>query len=182
MAISVERDTSIEYCHAHPSSTTGMPLMRKERTAPSPPQRTVSSRAESRATANTAPCDADGSVCTEETPIHPTHNLYAATKYEAEKICMQRENSISLRWATVFGVSARMRAGLLLNDFVEKAIHERAVVLYSPHSKRTFMHVRDSVAGYIFALDHADKMRGQIYNMGSNKLNYSKMEIGRAHV
>jgi nucleoside-diphosphate-sugar epimerase len=122
---------------------------------------------------------ADGSVCTEETPIVQTHNLYAATKYEAEKICMQRENSISLRWATVFGVSSRMRAGLLLNDFVEKAIHERAVVLYSPHSKRTFMHVRDSVAGYVFALDHADKMRGQVYNMGSDKLNYSKMDLAQ---
>jgi nucleoside-diphosphate-sugar epimerase len=122
---------------------------------------------------------ADGTVCTEETPIHPSHNLYAATKYEAEKICMQRASSISLRWATVFGVSPRMRTGLLLNDFVERAVHDRAIVLYSPHSKRTFMHVRDSVNGYLFALDHAARMRGRVVNMGSSHLNHSKVELAR---
>lgn len=39
------------------------------------------------------------------------------------------------------------------------------------------MHVRDSVKGYLFALDHVDRMRGQIYNMGDARLNYSKMEL-----
>lgn len=122
---------------------------------------------------------ADGGVSTEETPIHPTHNLYASTKFEAEKIVMARANSVAFRWATVFGVSPRMRAGLLLNDFVDKAVHERSLVIYSPHSKRTFMHVRDAVAGYLFALDHLDAMRGQVFNMGAARLNYTKMELAR---
>lgn len=120
-----------------------------------------------------------GVVCTEEMDIVPQGGLYGVTKYEGEKICMQRENSISLRWATVFGVSARMRAGLMLNDFVQKAIQERALVIFSGHSKRTFMHVLDSVMGYQFALDHVDEMRGQIFNMGSNRLNYTKMELAQ---
>lgn len=122
---------------------------------------------------------ADGGVCTEETPIDPTHNLYAATKYEAEKICMQRQNSISLRWATLFGVSPRMRAGLLLNDFVERAVHERAIVLYSPGSRRTFLHVRDAVNGYLLALEKAPLMRGKVFNMGSHRLNHSKLELAK---
>jgi len=121
-----------------------------------------------------------GTVCDEETKVTPRGGLYSITKYEAEKIVMQRENSISLRWATVFGVSPRMRAGLMLNDFCEKAVHEGTLVLYSAYSKRTFMHVRDSVRGYVFSLDKADQMRGQIYNMGSERLNFSKVELAEA--
>ncbi len=118
-----------------------------------------------------------GSVCTEETPIEPRGNLYASTKYEGEKIVMDHENSISLRWATVFGVSPRMRAGLILNDFVDKAVNEGVLVVYSGQSKRTFMHVRDSVKGYMFALENADRMRGEVYNMGSARMNYSKIDL-----
>ena len=118
-----------------------------------------------------------GSVCTEETSIEPRANLYAITKYEAEKIVMDHENSIALRWATVFGVSPRMRAGLILNDFVDKAVNEGVLVVYSGQSKRTFMHVRDSVKGYMFALENADRMRGEVYNMGSARMNYSKIDL-----
>lgn len=118
-----------------------------------------------------------GSACTEETPIEPRANLYAITKYEAEKLVMDHENSISLRWATVFGVSPRMRAGLILNDFVDKAVNERAVVVYSGQSKRTFMHVRDSVRGYMLAIENANRMRGEVYNMGSARMIYSKIDL-----
>jgi len=120
---------------------------------------------------------AAGTVCREDSPVDIGNNLYSATKYQGEMSVMERENSISLRWATVFGVSPRMRNGLLLNDFVEKAVKERTLVLYSPHSRRTFMHVRDSVEGYLFALDRADRMRGQIFNMGDKRLTYSKMDL-----
>jgi nucleoside-diphosphate-sugar epimerase len=121
-----------------------------------------------------------GSVCSEETKLEPHGGLYSITKFAAEKYVMERPNSISLRWATVFGVSSRMRAGLILNDFVEKAVHEGTLVLYSAHSKRTFMHVRDSVRGYMFALDNIQRMSGHIYNMGSERLNYSKFELANA--
>lgn len=118
-----------------------------------------------------------GIVCTEDMALNPQGGLYGITKYAAEKICMERENSISLRWATVFGISPRMRAGLILNDFVQKAVQERVLVIFSGHSKRTFMHVRDSVKGYVFALENADKMARQIFNMGSARLNYSKLDL-----
>jgi nucleoside-diphosphate-sugar epimerase len=109
-----------------------------------------------------------GAVCNEETKLNPRGGLYSITKYAAERYVMERANSISLRWATVFGVSARMRAGLILNDFVEKAVHEGTLVLYSAVSKRTFMHVRDSVRGYMFALDNIDKMRGASTTWGAS--------------
>lgn len=120
-----------------------------------------------------------GATSTEDTPVTPA-SLYGTTKREAEQICLEHTRAISLRWATVFGVSPRMRAGLLMNDFVEKAVHEGALVLFKADSKRTFMHVNDSVKGYVFALNHADSMAGQIFNMGSERLNLSKRDIANA--
>ncbi len=118
-----------------------------------------------------------GVICVEDGPVDTTGNLYSLTKHQGEQFVLERDNAISLRWATVFGVSPRMRSGLLMNDFVEKAVKERTLVIYSGHSKRSFMHVWDSVQGYVFALDHADDMRGQIFNMGDERLNYSKLDL-----
>lgn len=117
-----------------------------------------------------------GTLSNEETKLAPV-SLYGVTKVKAEEDIMQRENSISLRWATVFGVSSRMRAGLIVHDFVEKAIKEGTLVLYSGNSKRTFMHINDSVEGYLFSIENFEKMKGQIFNMGNESLNFSKKEI-----
>lgn len=117
-----------------------------------------------------------GNLSDEDTKVEPV-SLYGVTKVKAEQDIMQRENSVSLRWATVFGVSSRMRAGLIVHDFVEKAVKEGTLVLYSGNSKRTFMHIKDSVMGYTFALKNIDKMKGQIFNMGNESLNFSKKEI-----
>jgi|TARA_R110000787_G_scaffold277158_1_gene386306 nucleoside-diphosphate-sugar epimerase len=117
-----------------------------------------------------------GQLSKEDSVINPV-SLYGVTKQEGEAIVMDRANSISLRWATVFGVSPRMRAGLLVNDFAEKAVQERTIVLYDSDSMRTFMHLSDVVLGYLFAIDNAGKMAGEIVNMGSSQLNYSKRDI-----
>lgn len=82
--------------------------------------------------------------CRETDPITPV-NLYGESKKIAEDICMERANSISLRWATVFGVSPRMRDDLMVNDFVRRAMRERVLVLYDPDSTRTFIHIDDLV-------------------------------------
>ncbi len=107
-------------------------------------------------------------------------SLYAKTKYEAEKIVMTHPQAISLRFATIFGVSSRMRADLLVNDFTYKAVNERSIVVFGSRSKRTFMHILDAVGGYLFALDHAERMRGQVYNVGDERLNFSKRDIADA--
>ena len=64
--------------------------------------------------------------CTEESTLNPI-SLYGVTKVEAEKAVLDRGNSISLRLATVFGMSPRMRIDLLVNDFVYRASTDRAV-------------------------------------------------------
>ena len=76
-----------------------------------------------------------GKHCTEESPLRPV-SLYGVTKIEAEKIALERDNSISLRLATVFGMSPRMRIDLLVNNFVYRAVNDRFVVLFEAHFNR----------------------------------------------
>ena len=115
-----------------------------------------------------------GSICSEETEVEPV-SLYGITKYQAEQYLLQRENTISLRFATLYGVSSRMRVDLLVNDFVGKAVMERCLVLFESSTKRTFLHVRDAIAGYMMALEQFETMKGQIFNVGDESMNYSKM-------
>jgi nucleoside-diphosphate-sugar epimerase len=120
-----------------------------------------------------------GADCDEAVPIRPA-SLYAKTKYAAEKIVQDRGNSISLRFATVFGISPRMRNDLLVNDFTYRAINERAIVIFAGRSKRTFIHILDAIEAYLFALDHSDVMCGGVFNVGNENLSFSKLDIAHA--
>ena len=122
---------------------------------------------------------ASGMECDENNPVQPV-SIYGRTKYEAERSIMQRKNSIALRFATVFGLSPKMRDDLMVNDFCYKAVNDRSVVLFAAQSKRTFVHIEDAINGYLFALDNADKMKGQVFNVGDEQLNFSKSDIAKA--
>lgn len=116
-------------------------------------------------------------IATEETEINPV-SLYGKTKSEAENYVMNNHsNAISLRYATVYGVSPRMRLDLLINDFIYKAIYEKQIILYEGHFKRTFIHNLDAVRSIIYSISNFNKMKSQIYNVGDNKLNYKKIDI-----
>jgi nucleoside-diphosphate-sugar epimerase len=114
--------------------------------------------------------------CTEESPLKPI-SKYATDKVEIEKKLMQHPNAISLRLATAFGMSPRMRVDLLVNDFVYRAVTDRFVVLFEGHFKRNYIHVRDVARVFQHALAHFEKMRGQIYNVGLSDANLSKKEL-----
>jgi nucleoside-diphosphate-sugar epimerase len=117
-----------------------------------------------------------GKHCTEETPLRPI-SLYGVTKVQAEAALLQRENSISFRLATVFGVSPRMRIDLLVNDFVHRAVTDRAVVVFEGHFKRNYIHVRDVARVFVHGLDHFEAMKGKPYNVGLDDANLSKLEL-----
>ena len=117
-----------------------------------------------------------GKFCTEETPLRPI-SLYGRTKVEAERAVLDRGNSISFRLATVFGMSPRMRLDLLVNDFVYRAVNDRAVVLFEPHFKRNFIHVRDVARAFLHGIGNFESMRDQPYNVGLSDANLSKMEL-----
>jgi nucleoside-diphosphate-sugar epimerase len=115
-------------------------------------------------------------ICDEKNTPNPV-SIYGKTKWEAEKIVQDRENSISLRFATVFGVSPKMRNDLMVNDFTYKALYERSVVLFGGDTKRTFVHINDAIRGYLHSLENFESMKNQIFNVGSDNMNFSKSEI-----
>lgn len=117
-----------------------------------------------------------GEECTEETPMRPV-SLYGRTKVEAEEIALEHGNAVSLRLATVFGMSPRMRLDLLVNDFVYRAITDRALVLFEPHFRRCFVHVRDVAGAFLHALRHFGDMRGRAFNVGLSSANLTKLEL-----
>ncbi len=116
-----------------------------------------------------------GVFCTEETPMNPI-SLYGILKVELEKALLGA-GAVSLRLATVCGVSPRMRLDLLVNDFTYRAVTDRFVVLFEAHFKRNYIHVRDVARAFLHALDHFDAMQGQPYNVGLSDANLSKMEL-----
>jgi nucleoside-diphosphate-sugar epimerase len=117
-----------------------------------------------------------GKFCTEETPMRPI-SLYGKTKVDAEDTAMSRENSISLRLATVFGMSPRMRLDLLVNDFTYRAVKDRFLVVFEGHFKRNYVHIRDVVRAFLHAIEKFDKMKSQAYNVGLSEANMSKLEL-----
>jgi nucleoside-diphosphate-sugar epimerase len=119
---------------------------------------------------------AAGTECTEDSPLKPI-SLYGETKVAAEQAILERGNSITFRLATVFGASPRMRLDLLVNDFVYRAIYDRALVLFEPHFKRNYLHVRDVAKVFVHGLDHFEAMQGRPYNVGLDSANLSKKEL-----
>jgi nucleoside-diphosphate-sugar epimerase len=115
-------------------------------------------------------------VCTEETPLNPV-SVYGKTKTKAEQILMESGRGIAYRFATAFGVSPRMRLDLLVNDFVYQAVTQKYAVVYESHFMRTFIHVEDMARAFLFAIDNIGRMKGQVYNIGSEGMNYSKRHV-----
>lgn len=117
-----------------------------------------------------------GKHCTEETPLRPI-SLYGKLKVEAEEAILAAGNGITLRLATAFGVSPRMRLDLLVNDFVYRAVYDRFVVLFEAHFNRNFIHVRDVAKAFSHSLNQFEKMKNQAYNVGLSDANISKLGL-----
>lgn len=114
--------------------------------------------------------------CTEETPLEPI-SLYGATKVEAEALLLDSPNTVTLRLATVFGMSPRMRLDLLVNHFVYAAITDGYIVIFEKDFKRNYVHIRDVADCFLYCIGNARKMVGRPYNVGLDAANLSKEEL-----
>jgi nucleoside-diphosphate-sugar epimerase len=115
-------------------------------------------------------------ICTEESPLNPL-SIYGKTKTLGEIEVMKYENSIAFRFATAFGTSPRLRLDLLINDLSYSAYIQKYIAVYESHFMRTFIHINDMARVFMFAITNRDKMKGEVYNVGSNKMNYSKRDV-----
>ena len=118
----------------------------------------------------------EGLHCTEETPLRPV-SLYGKLKVEIEKFLLDSENCMTFRFATVFGMSPRMRLDLLVNDFTYRAVKDHFLILFEAHFKRNYLHVRDAVRAFSHGLKNFETMKGEPYNVGLSEANLSKMEL-----
>ena len=118
----------------------------------------------------------DTAHCDENSPLDPI-SLYGKLKVQAEQELIASGNAIVFRLATVFGVSPRMRLDLLVNDFVYRAVNDRAVIVFEGSFKRNYIHVRDVVRAFVHAMDNFESMKNQVYNVGLSDANLSKLEL-----
>jgi nucleoside-diphosphate-sugar epimerase len=118
-------------------------------------------------------------ICKEDSPLNTT-TLYGITKRNAESLVSEAENTVSLRFATGFGVSPCMRVNLLINDLVYQAIANRCLTVFEADANRTFIHVRDMSKALILCLeklllrDFSGGLKHKVYNVGDNKMNITK--------
>jgi nucleoside-diphosphate-sugar epimerase len=114
--------------------------------------------------------------CTEETPLEPI-SLYGRIKAQAERELLEAGNTVTLRLATVFGVSPRLRLDLLVNTFVYEAVTRGYILIYEKHYKRNYIHIQDVADCFLFCLENFDRLKGEPYNFGLDEANYSKEEL-----
>lgn len=114
--------------------------------------------------------------CTEETPLEPI-TLYGQTKCEAEADVLNSPNAITLRLATVFGTSPRMRIDLLVNHFVYAALTDRYIVIFEKDFKRNYIHIRDVADCFLHCIENSSAMTGRPYNAGLDEANLSKEQL-----
>ncbi len=124
----------------------------------------------------------DGNPVTEESPLNP-QSLYAETKVASERYLLAQASRngcapMIFRPATLYGLSPRPRFDLILNQFVLEAFSKRKLMIYQRGYSRSFVHISDAVHGIILGLHlPIEKVRGQIYNVGSDEGNLTKDQI-----
>ncbi len=114
--------------------------------------------------------------CTEETPLEPI-SLYGRTKVDAENHLLGSGGAITLRLATLFGLSPRMRLDLMVNHFTWAAVKDRYLVIFEAHFKRNYLHVQDMADCFVHCIEHRERMIGRAFNVGLDKANLSKGEL-----
>ena len=67
-----------------------------------------------------------------------------------------------------------MRLDLLINDFAWQAIHQRYLVVYEKHFRRTFIHVRDIARAIAYVIDPQICAGHKVFNVGHGSLNYTE--------
>ncbi len=123
----------------------------------------------------------DGKPVTEESLLNP-QSLYAETKIASEEFLLAQKDAacapLLFRFATLYGLSPRMRFDLIVNQFVLEAFTKRELIIYQRGYSRSFVHIRDVARGVMMGLEaDSKKVRGQVFNLGTENGNYSKNDI-----
>ncbi len=118
----------------------------------------------------------------ENFPLNPL-SIYAKTKVDIEKFILNSKDNfdfspVILRFATAFGISPRMRFDLTINQFTNDLINNDGLEVYDPDTWRPYCHVNDfsTVLFKLLNIEN-DKLKNQVFNVGSNNNNFTKRQI-----
>lgn len=119
----------------------------------------------------------------EDSELSPV-SLYAETKVAVEKTLLQSADGeggwcpTPLRFATVFGVSSRMRFDLTVNEFTMEMLTKKHLVVFGEQFWRPYIHVRDAARGIAAVLAApAERVSGTVFNVGSTDQNFQKQQL-----
>ena len=113
--------------------------------------------------------------CTEESPLNPISH-YGVTKVKAEREVLNI-GGISIRLATVFGSSPRMRMDLLVNEFVYKALTDKYITIFEKNFQRNYIHIRDVAKTFEYMIENYEKFQGEVFNVGLTSANLTKAQL-----
>lgn len=125
---------------------------------------------------------ASDQVLDENSKIKPI-SLYARSKAASEKVLLKMADSqfapVILRFSTVYGLSGRYRFDLVVNLLTAKALIDGEITIFGGNQWRSFVHVQDAARSIMSVLTaEPDKVRGQVFNVGSDEQNYTISAIG----
>jgi nucleoside-diphosphate-sugar epimerase len=118
----------------------------------------------------------------EDSELSPV-SLYAETKVAVEKALLQSGSSAGwcptpLRFATVYGVSPRMRFDLTVNEFTMELLVNKSLKVFGEQFWRPYIHVRDVARGIQLVLTSPeDLVRSRVFNVGASDQNYQKQQL-----
>ena len=110
-------------------------------------------------------------------------SLYAETKVDVERAILEASGSSPscssvVRFATVYGVSPRMRFDLTVNEFAAELCLKRELVVYGEQFWRPYIHVRDAARGILAVLESPEEqVAGEVFNVGDTSENYRKLDL-----
>ena len=121
----------------------------------------------------------------ENSKLNPL-SLYAKAKVNAEKYIISQTDNFNfdftiLRFATAFGLSERMRYDLTINHFCASMYYDKKIEIYDSDTWRPYCHVKDfsRIILEILSDKNFDKVKNQIFNVGSDKNNFKKYDIAK---
>lgn len=115
----------------------------------------------------------------ENAPLRPQSH-YARLKVLFEEYLLENKSTprTILRFATVYGLSPRVRFDLSVNHFTRDLSLGRPLLIFGADTWRPYCHVDDLARSVVRVLDAGPSaMDGKVYNVGDSEENYTKRKL-----
>jgi nucleoside-diphosphate-sugar epimerase len=126
----------------------------------------------------------EGQILTEDSPQNPV-SAYAESKIKAEEYLFSLTDEhfqpTALRFATVYGLSPRMRFDLAINLMTMNGVTKKKIfVMGGGKQWRPFIHVRDVASIFSQVIrEPISKVGGKVFNVGSDEQNYQIGDLAK---